>query len=175
MREGERILACDGRFRMTQEVAAHEGLKMSGQPRADVGRRELRNRAPPEHRPDDRSPLDHDPLIELERVETRGQEGLDGRRKRDGMQLAGHKPVPVALSEMALVDQHPQQFLEEERVTFGRLGDIAVHLVRNVGGPEHLCDELASFLLAERLERDLRRAGVCRGVRTPLLEHVGPS
>src|SRR4029453_116094 len=51
-----------------------------------------------------------------------GQQGLDGRRGGGGGQVVGHPALALA-SQPALLDQHGQQLLEEQRVALGRAGD----------------------------------------------------
>jgi hypothetical protein len=172
--EGEGVLARHLRIRSAEEVAAHEPLQLSREMRPDVRRRELGDLAPQEHRSDNRGALDHDPLVGIERVEPRSQQRLDGRGQANVVQLAGRKPVPVGLRQVTLVDEHPEELLEEERVALGALGHNPVHLLGDVGRAEDVCDELARVVRGERLERDVSGSSAQGGVCLAVLEQVGP-
>ena len=102
----------------------------------------------------DRCALDHRALVGPSRSR-RARERLDRRRDRDGLQIAGRHPVAVLAVEQAVVDEHPEHLLDEERVALGR----AVTRSWTSGrlSPAQEVRTSSPILLAQRLEQDRRR------------------
>ena len=96
-----------------------------------------------------------------EPVEARGQERLDRRRHRDLADVVGEPPVALDPAERALVDEHRDELLDEQRVALGRADDRARGRRRRCPTvPEQVLDHLRRRLVvAER-----RRARCARVV-----------
>ena len=59
----------------------------------------------------------------LEAVEASGEEGGDRRRDGHRGEVGGRDPRAVGAGQQAVVDQHGEHLLHEQRVALGRLGD----------------------------------------------------
>src|SRR5438132_230722 len=68
--------------------------------------------------------------VRLEAIEARSQERLDRFRDPDFGRPGQGSPVITLADESALVDQHPQEFLAEERIALGARDDLRPEIVR---------------------------------------------
>src|SRR5436309_1326024 len=76
-----------------------------------------------EHLADDGGPLDDEPLRARQPVEARRQQSADRRGHRNSARILRNPPAVVLPNEDLLVDQHPQELLDEQRVALGGGGD----------------------------------------------------
>ena len=133
-----------------------EGLEDAGDLRLLLGRGQVGDGAPPEHLADHGRTLQHRPLERLEPVEPRGEHGLDGLGHADRLHVGQRLQAPVALDEHAVLDEHPQHLLEEERVAAGcapdRIGGV---LVERAG---EVLEQLPRVVGLQRRQLDRRRS-----------------
>src|SRR5437762_9955601 len=70
------------------------------------------------------------PFVGRQAIEPRGEERRDRRRYRDAGEIRGGRPTAVALDELAVVNQHGEDLLDEERIPLGGVGDPALDILR---------------------------------------------
>jgi hypothetical protein len=160
--EAEGVLPADLGAVGADELLAHERLQRARDPRPDVGRRELGDRAPPERPPDDRCALGDRALLGLQAIQAGREQRVDGGRDRDPRQVVGERPAPVELVQDAVVDQHPDGLLDEQRVALGHLGDPRPRLDGHLRAAHEAADEAVGLRLGQRREGDRRRVGLGR-------------
>ena len=79
-------------------------------------RQQVRHRRARELPPDDRRPLQHQPILRPQPLDARRQKRVDRRRHLEGGEIdPGGPPVPLPL-EGAIVDQHAHQLAQEKRI-----------------------------------------------------------
>ncbi len=115
---------------------------------------EVLDAAPEEHLSDHGAATDHRALRGGQPVEARGEERQDGGRDRDRALVAdGHPGAGFVTAKDALVDQHRDHVLHEQRVALGRFDDPGTQpLVER--RPEDVLDDARAFLLGQRRQRD---------------------
>src|SRR5206468_10735292 len=92
-------------------------------------------------------------LLGGQQVDPGEENGLDVIGDLDvGDSLAG-VPLAVLVDELPLVDQLPDDLLEEERVALRALQDPLPEVARKIIGREQGADELAAPLPRQRVER----------------------
>ena len=123
--------------------------------------RELEDRPAGEGAPDDGASLDDRALARVEPVEARRQQRVDRRRHGEGGDLTDGRDARLVALDVALVDEHAHELLDEQRVALGAGEDA----VGQVGSDARVADEVlhqhAALVGAERLELDA--LGVRRG------------
>ena len=139
------------------QVLADERLQARRDARPGRGRRERRHRAPPERPADDRPALDHGALRRLEPVQAGGDQCVDRRRDRDPRQVAADAPAAVLRLQHAVVDEHPEDLLDEQRVALADGGDPGARLARQLGVADEAADQGVALGRVERAERDQGR------------------
>src|SRR4029077_6634876 len=108
-------LALDRRVELESDgVALLEPTAIGGD-----GRAELVYGAAPERAADHGRRLQCLLLSRSEQVDPGGDDGLDGVRKEEALRELVHRPAPVAVFEQAVVDERPEQLLEEEGIPLG--------------------------------------------------------
>ena len=126
---------------------------------------EVSDGADPERPAEDRGVLDDGLLPGGQRVESRGDDALDGGRH--GQLARGH--VEAAFRD------HAHELLCVERVAAGTRQQRPLELGRQHGLLEQLAYELRGVRVAQGLEAQHRRALEARSPRRPLEEQIGPS
>src|SRR4030095_13947720 len=88
----------------------------------------------------------------IEAVESRGQERVD--RRWDG-QLAdvACNPASVVEDERAVIDEHPDELLDEQRVPLGGELDSPSDLGVQLGRAEEIPEQRVQLVGGERLQR----------------------
>lgn len=133
---------------------------------------QVRDRAPVEDGAGDRSGLEHDALLPAKPVEPRGEERRDRRRNGDRAR-PDRPPSSLIGRERALVDEHGDHLLGEERVALRGLRDPGTHLRREPRAPEQLLSHAAGLLLREGRQQDALRALVPLHPARAILEQLG--
>src|SRR6266511_4313662 len=123
------------------ELLAHERLKVAADLCAQLGRRQRRDGSEVEDPALDRRALDDGALLIAQPVEPSSQQGLDRRRHGYLGQIARGDPASVSALEEAVVDQHRERLLDEERIALGRLGHALAHFFCKLGSPEQVSDQ----------------------------------
>ena len=152
--EAEAVLAGEGaRVRLDQPLA-DERLQAAGDLADLLRRREVGHGAPPEDLPDHGGTLQHGQLVLAEPVEAGRKHGLDRLRHAQRVDGGERLEPAVALDEDAVLDEHPQHLLEEERIAAGR----ASHRVGGirVERPGQVLEQRAYVLPRQRRELDRR-------------------
>src|SRR5207302_2786655 len=90
----------------------------------------------------------------LEAIEARSQERLDRFRDPDFGRPGQGSPVITLADESALVDQHPQEFLAEERIALGARDDLRPEIVRELLDVQEAANEGSRLGVVQRLEGD---------------------
>ena len=136
---------------------------------------QLVDRGPPEDAPDDGCPLHDRPVAGCQPVQPRGDEGGDGRGHGNAGQVAGHDPAAALLAQHAVVDEHRDQLLDEERVALGGVADAPSQADVQPGLADELRDQLLRLDLAERLEQDGRGVELAAAPGRPGVEELRPT
>ncbi len=87
--------------------------------------------------------------------------------------VARRHPVAVRAFEQAVVDQHREHLLDEERVAFGRIGHPAWTSVGQLRPAEEVLDELSGLGLVQRLEQDRGRVELAAAPAGSAVEQLG--
>ena len=108
---------------------------------------------------DDRCRLEDLALLRPERIDAGGQDGFDGRWHLHALDVGGHEPGAVPFDQEALVDEHRQELLDEQRVPGRRLLDPGHERRRQRGVTERGRDDLVvrAVLEGPELEHPRRR------------------
>ena len=154
------------------EVLLRERRELGAYARGDVRGRQGGHGGLGEHVAHDGCGLDHRPLAPRQRVEPRREKRLDRRRNLDVGQLLGEPPRTVHLLDGALVDEHAEQLLGEQRVAFGRRHDAVEHGGVERAAAEQALDHALRVVVAERLEDDAART-LAGAPGRRLLEQLG--
>ncbi len=152
--EAEGVLPGErARVRLDQPLP-DERLQTAGHLAHLVRRRQVGHRSPPEHLPDHRRALEHRTLVLVEPVEAGREDRLDRLRHTQRVDRGERLEPAVALDEHAVLDEHPQHLLEEERIAsrgtpdrVGRLG------IKRAG---EVLQQRAGVLARKRRELDRR-------------------
>ncbi len=171
--ELEAVAAAEGGLGRAQQLLADQGQQVG------VGRGPGRLGGEGEHgRPveglaHDRRAVQQGPLLAGQPVQAGGQQRLDGRRGGGGGQVVGHPAAAVA-AQPALLDQHGQQLLEEQRVALGGPGDAVGGVAGQGRLPGQVLQQGRRLLGGQRLQQ--HGAGVQAPARPagPLLQQLGP-
>ncbi len=145
-------LVREARRRRANVLALEEHLQGLGHAGALDFIRESEHRAAMEDLPLDRSTLERRALSARHPVESRTEQLTECWRDRELSEPGfGHPPAVVA-PEQSVVDQHPYELFDEERVA--RSCDREPHREsgRQLGSTEQLADELTRIGIAERLQ-----------------------
>ena len=116
-----------------------------GQQRGQGAERELR--------PDDRRQLEHPSLGVGEALDAGGEQRLDRRRHLDRLGVDGEIPTVSDLHDHAVVDEHPHQLADEQRVAVGRVGQAGGELLGECGATEQFSGEQFGRRGVEAFER----------------------
>ena len=109
--------------------------------------------------------------VRLEAIEARSQERLDRFRDPDFGRPGQGSPVITLADESALVDQHPQEFLAEERIALGARDDLRPEIVRELLDVQEAANEGSRLGVVQRLEvDDCRVRPACAPARLVLQE-----
>ena len=122
----------------------------------------------PEHAADDGAPAQRFPRRRLEQVDARSDGAVHRIRNRDRGEPLGGDPVTVAALECALLHQHVQHLLDEERVALGGCQDTIADLSRHDRLAEQRGHEPGRIDGRERPDGDrgdILLAGAPRGAR----------
>ena len=119
--ESEAVLFAQVRAVRPDEFLPAERLEKPAHLRPLFVGREFRDRPPPEPPPDDRRAFDHGALFLVKPVEPRDEKRVDRRRNLERGQVSCHRPASVASLQPAVIDQHPEQLLDEEGIALTRL------------------------------------------------------
>ena len=174
MPEPERVLASELRPVRPDQLLAGQCQQPGPNVRARRLLAERRDGPGMEHLALDRSALDHRALVGVEPVQARGQEQVDRRRHGDVRQILDRSPRTALESEEAVVDQHREHLLDEERVALGGLEDPVTRDLRDVGSPEEVVDELRRIVAGQRLKQDRGRVHLAAAPTGADLEELGP-
>src|SRR5439155_26940606 len=121
--EPERLAAVVATTFWPDELLAHERHQLPAHGCSAVLRRELGHLALAELLADHRRALDRPPLWVAEPIETRSEQRLDRRRDRDRVELADLQGSVRAPPDMAVIEEHPDDLLDEERIPVRRNGN----------------------------------------------------
>ena len=121
----------------------------------------------------DGCPLDHCSLVGAQAIQTRGQQRLDRRRDGHAAQVAGGDPSIAFEHEQAVVDQHREHLLDEQRSPFGGFEDPNASLVRKRGASEQVGDQFAAVRIRESLERDRRGVELAASPHRASVQQLG--
>jgi len=110
-------------------------------------------------------PLDDDPLVGIEPVEPRGQERVDRRRHENSGEVACGDPAAVPRHQHAVVDQHREHLLDQERIGVGCVGDARLDALRQLRLPDEVLDQDDALRRREWFEE--RRGRVQLSARPP--------
>ncbi len=125
----------------------------------------------PEDATDDRGALQRPLLRCLQQVDPRGQDALHGVGDVDVGDVGRREPSILATDDAALVDQLPDDLLQEERVAFGTFQDPRVDRMGEVLDFEEERNESVGVVARERFERDRRHVPLAATPpRTPVGE-----
>jgi len=159
MAEAVRILAGEDGLVGPDQLLADERAELCRHERASRRAREPLHRPSIEDLALDCTVLEHCPLLVVQLIQACSEQGVNGRRNRDGRQVSDDRPAPVLGHEDAVVDQHRDHLLDEQRVTFGRFGDARFEQAGNLVPAHEIRDQLHALAVRERLEQH------CRGVQ----------
>lgn len=146
-----------GRFARADELGVQQvGLVEPGQARLNLlapsGGQECHERGAFTADPEDGGVLEHLPVRGGEQVQAGGHEGRDAPRKGDVGELTGELPAAGAPSEQAVVGQHPQGLLEEQRIAVRRRQQPAARPVRQCRAAQQVAQQLVRIRLRQRTE-----------------------
>ena len=147
----EPVLSVVAVLDVMDEVLLGERRQLRAHPRRHLRRREGADRRLGEDVPDDRGGLDHGALAVGESVEASREQCLDGGRDVQLVERAGGVPAAVSALEGALVDEHAEQLLREERVPLGSGDDTVEDLGLDGPTAQHRLDHRSAGLGVERL------------------------
>ena len=152
--EAEAVLAGEGARVGLDQPLAHERLQAAGDLADLVRRRQVGDGAPPEDLSDHGGALQHRQLVLAEPVEAGGEHRLHRLRHAQRVDGGERLEPAVALDEDAVLDEHPQHLLEEERVAAGRAAD----RVRGLGVERagEVLEQRARLLARQRRQLDRR-------------------
>ena len=122
----------------------------------------------------DRCALADGSLDRPQPVQARGEERLDRRRNGDRLQIAGWDPVPVRALEQAVVDEHREHLLDEERVAFGCIHHSRPDLGGQLSSAQEVPDQLAGLGLAQGLQQDRGRVELATAPTRAPIEQFWP-
>ena len=152
--EAERLFLGRSRPVRVDELLVGQRMELG----ADRGLHALRGQVldgvPDEDVADHGGGLDDRPLLGLEVVEPRRKQCLDRGRHRHAVDRADGTPAAVLEANDALVDEHGQELLDEERIPLRGLDDPGTHLVLEPGLPEQMARDLPRMIVRERPELD---------------------
>jgi hypothetical protein len=115
----------------------------------DSGRGQLKQRATGELLTHDSGALDHHPVVIRQPVQTRGQQGMDGRRDGDLRRLVGSLPGTVMAFQHAVVHKSAKDLRHEQRVSLGDTDDVVDQSAVD-GAREQALGEQLALDLTER-------------------------
>ena len=119
-------------------------------------RGELRDRDALEHAADDRRPFGELALDTRQAIEPRGEQRRDRRRDMDRAEVARRSPAVAGPDELAILHEHRDDVLDEQRIAFGdRLDPGQQRLVHLA--PEQGAGQGPRVLDAETLQQDRLR------------------
>ena len=141
---------------------------------ADALGRQIDDCAPPELLSDDGCALDDLALLRKELIEPRGEQRVDARRDRDPIEVARDGPLAVRLLQHPVVEEHADEFLDEQRVALGGRRDSLLEPRVELRGTEQVRQHRVHLLDRERFERERMGVGAPVGPPRPLLEQLRP-
>ena len=123
----------------------HDGVRLGNDQSAPAQGGDLvlvdAHRRRPEDAPHDGTAPQGIPLTCLEQIHPRRDDAVDRIRNPNLGQAARCRPCPTLPLESALLDQHLQHLLDEERVALGARQDRRPHVVGRLGVAEQRRDE----------------------------------
>ncbi len=149
------------------QALADERLQLSSDGPDLLWRSQIGDGAPPEDLADHSRSLEHRKLIGLEPIEPRREHSLDGGGDLQRVHRLARVQRALVLHEHAVLDEHLQHLLEEERVASGRACD-GLGCVRRERAGEVL-QQHSRLLAVERRQPDR-----CTGPGRPDLGQVAP-
>ena len=129
-------------------------MQVGTDPIRELRRRQLDDRTPPELLADHRGALQDRLLLGLEAIEARGEQGVDRGRDRQLPDVARDPAVAVE-HEGAVVDEHADELLDEERVAVGGALDVRCDRRVQLRGAEQVREQGVDVVAVERLERQV--------------------
>ena len=152
MAESEGILADQRRAFGTDQLLPHERQEIRPDVSAVISGHEIHDGADEELLPDDGCGLEHVALLEGEPIHAGGKQRLDRGRDDDLVHDSCLDRQDPVLREEAIVDEHPEDLLEEQRVAFGGPRDPFDDLGREIGRHSESRQERPCLFVGERLE-----------------------
>ncbi len=122
---------------------------------------------------DDRRRLHDGPLVGLEQVEPRREQGVDARRHGQRVDLSGDLHAPIGLPQDAGIDEHRDELLDEQRVAVGSVEDAILRGGRQLEAPDPVLEHDRGGLTGQTLQEQSSGTGALAPLRA-VGEHVGP-
>ena len=158
VREGVLVLCGEGRRSGSPKILAADQVAQD-LPHVgvfgDTG--DTGDRSCPERLPDNGGRLEDRLGLRLQRVETRGDDGLDRLRKTPGW-------LSIRRAGSAVLD-HANELLGVQRVAAGALQQLSVQARRQRGAVEHGCHQLCGLAVGQRGKPDRRDVGAAAAPR----------
>jgi hypothetical protein len=132
------------------------------------------HRRRPEHPPDHGAAAERVARLGLEQIEASGDDAVHGVRHTQLGQPSGRSPAAVLPLQGALVDQHLEHLLQEERIAFCACEQRPAHVVGHARLTEKRGDEPLRLFGRERCQRERGRVLLPRSPRRPLLQELWP-
>ena len=110
----------------------------------------------------DGAAFDHGALLRVEPVQTRGQQQVDRRRDREVREVVDGAPRAIFESQQAIVDQHADHLLNEQRVSLRGREDPFARGARQVCIAQQVVEQRARLVTGERFEQDRSSRSSCR-------------
>ena len=121
----------------------------------------------------DGAAFDHGALLRVEPVQTRGQQQLDRRRDREVREVVDGAPRAILESQQAVVDQHADHLLDEQRIPLRGREDPFARGARQVGVAQQVVEQRARLVAGERFEQDRGRVHLAAAPAGADLEQLG--
>ena len=150
------------RARWLDEVFPAESVDEGTEPVGDVAAGDGAEQPPVELGADHGGEFDDLPLVVGQAFDAAGEQGQDGGWDLDRVDVDREMPPVAGAGEDAVVDEHLDQFADEERVALGRVRDPFDEIGGQFVGVQQACGELPGGVGIEALEPDRRRDPAAR-------------
>ena len=162
MAKFEGFLVAEVRSARTNELLANQLEQEGRDPHREVRARQIRDRADIEGLAHDRRAAENGALVRAEELEARSEQRVDPGRDGDVVEVAHGDPATVERLQLAIVDEHRDQLLDEERVALGATRDVIPNLREALRLAEQLGDQAVAGGIVQWLEpHDRAGAGAC--------------